>query len=288
MTFDFTQSGAITLSTLPRTGQSSGLDSLENFTGIISAKGTTSIDMFSLSSDTRTFTMAATVQFDDPFSICTAPANFACLAVNQNVSVDAVVNSDGTLTAYEVEFLDKSGQEAEGIIVTPVSSNQFKMVVTSGVGNNSFLPGTLATVTVNSASTYSVDPKNLFSTTPPAGFQSSSDLVVGQTVMLLNGSTDFTTNTLSGYTRTLLRYSTIGGTVQAPSGTIFTLTGVSPFLTNLSSNSVQVQTFPNTPYDNITGFSGLTTGANVSVRGLYLNPNSGVTQPILAAQVRAH
>lgn len=288
MTFDFTQSGAITLSTLPRTGQSSGLDSLENFTGIISAKGTTSIDMFSLSSDTRTFTMAATVQFDDPFSICTAPANFACLAVNQNVSVDAVVNSDGTLTAYEVEFLDKSGQEAEGIIVTPVSSNQFKMVVTSGVGNNSFLPGTLATVTVNSASTYSVDPKNLFSTTPPAGFQSSSDLVVGQTVMLLNGSTDFTTNTLSGYTRTLLRYSTIGGTVQAPSGTIFTLTGVSPFLTNLSSNSVQVQTFPNTTYDNITGFSGLTTGANISVRGLYLNPNSGVTQPILAAQVRAH
>ena len=288
MTFDFTQSGAITLSTLPRTGQSSGLDSLQNFTGTISAKGSTSIDMSSLSSDTRTFTMAATVQFDDPFNICTPPANFSCLAANQNVSVDAVINSDGTLTAYEVEFLDKSGQETEGIIVMPVSSNQFKMVVTNGVGNNSFLPGTLATINVNNASTYFADPKNLGISSSPVGFQSSSDLVVGQTVMLLNGSTDLSTHTLSGYTRTLLRYSSIGGTVQAPSGTIFTLTGVSPFLINLGSNSVQVQTFPNTTYDNLTGFSGLATGTNVSVRGLYLNPNSGVTQPLLAAQVRAH
>jgi Domain of unknown function (DUF5666)/Domain of unknown function (DUF4382) len=288
MTFDFTQSGAITLSALPRTGQSTGLDSLQNFTGTVTATTSTSISMSSLSSDTRTFTMASNVEFDDPFTICTPPANFGCLAVNQNVSVDAVVNSDGTLTAYEVEFLDKSGQEAEGIIVTPVSNNQFKMVVFNGVGNNSFLPGTLATVTVNSASTYFADPKNLGVSSTPVGFQSSTDLVMGQTVMLLNGSTDFSTNTLSGYTRTLLRYSSIGGTVQTPSGTIFTLSGVSPFFTNLSTNSVSVQTFPNTTYDNLTAFSDLVTGANASVRGLYLNPSSGVTQPLLAAAVRKH
>jgi hypothetical protein len=291
MTFDFTQSGAITLSALPRKGQSSGLDSLENFTGNVTAvTGTTSISMASLSSDTRTFTMAATVEFDDPFSICTAPASFSCLAVNQNISVDAVINSDGTLTAYEVEFLDKFAQEAEGILVTPITNNQFKMVVTNGVGNSSFLPGTLATVNVNNASTYFVDPKNLgVSATPPLGFTSSSDLVMGQTIMLQGGTIDFTTNTLSNYTRTLLRYSSIGGTVQSPSGTVFTLSGVSPLLTNLVTNSVQVQTFANTTYDNLTGgFSGLVTGTNASVRGLYLNPNSGATQPLLAAQVRAH
>src|SRR5579859_5341879 len=147
MTFDFTQAGAITLATLPRAGQSTGLDSLENFTGTVTAKTTTTIDMSSLSSDTRTFTMAANVEFDDPFTICPAPANFGCLAVNQNVSVDAFINSDGTLTAFEVEFLDPSpgAQEAEGIIVTPVTSGQFKMVVTNGMGSSSFLPGTLAT-----------------------------------------------------------------------------------------------------------------------------------------------
>jgi hypothetical protein len=245
--------------------------------------------MGSLSSDTRTFTMAATVEFDDPFSICTAPASFSCLAVNQNISVDAVINSDGTLTAYEVEFLDKFAQEAEGIIVTPLSNNQFKMVVTNGVGNSSFLPGTLATVNVNNASSYFADPKNLGVSTTPLGFQSSSDLVMGQTVMLQGGTIDFTTNTLSNYTRTLLRYSSIGGTIQTPNGTIFTLSGVSPFYTNLATNSVQVQTFANTTYDNITGgFSGLAIGTNASVRGLYLNPTSGATQPLLAAKVRAH
>jgi len=290
MTFDFTQTGAITLSTLPRTGQSSGLDSLQNFTGTVTATTGTSISMASLSSDTRTFTMAANVEFDDPFSICPAPASFSCLAINQNISVDAFVNSDGTLTAYEVEFLDPtpSVQEAEGVIVTPVSNGQFKMVVTNGMGTLSFLPGTLATVNLNNAASYFVDPKNLGVSTTPTGFQSSSDLVMGQTVMLRGGTIDFATNTLSNYTRTLLRYSSIGGTIQTPSGTVFTLSGVSPFLTNLVSNSVQVQTYPNTTYDNIAAFSGLVTGTNASVRGLYLNPSSGVTQPLLAAKVRTH
>ena len=292
MTFDFTKSGAITLSTLPRQGQSSGsLDSLQNFTGNVTAvTGTTSISMASLSSDTRTFTMAATVEFDDPFGICTPPASFSCIAVNQNLSVDAVINSDGTLTAYEVEFLDKFAQETEGIIVTPVTNNQFKMVVTNGMGTT-FLPGTLATVNVNGTSTYFLDPKNLGITniTAPLGFASSTDLVMGQAVMLLGGSANFTNNSLSGYTRTLLRYSSIGGTIQTPNGTIFTLSGVSPFFTNLVTNSVQVQTFANTTYDNITGgFSGLAIGTNASVRGLYLNPTSGATQPLLAAKVRAH
>jgi len=291
MTFDFTQSGAITLSTLPRLGQSSGLDSLENFTGTITATTSTSISMSSLSSDTRTFTMATTVEFDDPFSICTPPASFSCLAINQNISVDAVVNSDGTLTAFEIEFLDPTPfvNEVEGIIVTPISNNQFKMVVTNGMGSTSFLPGTLATINLNNASTYFADPKNLGVSSTPLGFQSSTDLIVGQTVMFQGGTIDFSTDTLSGYTRTLLRYSSIGGTVQTPSGTIFTLSGVSPFFTNLSTNSVSVQTFPNTTYDNITGgFSGLTGVTNASVRGLYLNPNSGVTQPLLAAKVRSH
>jgi len=234
--------------------------------------------------------MAATAEFDDPFSICTLPANFSCLAVNQNVSVDAVVNPDGTLTAFEVEFLDSKTfvQEAEGIIVTPVSGNQFKMVVTNGMGTLSFLPGTLATVNLNNAATFFADPKNLGVSSTPLGFRSSTDLVMGQSVMLQGGSIDFSTNTLSNYTRTLLRYSSIGGTIQTPSGTIFTLSGVSPFLTNLTGNSVQVQTFPNTTYDNLTAFSDLVNGQNASVRGLYLNPNSGATQPLLAAAVRKH
>ena len=296
MTFDFTQAGAITLATLPRAGQNpAGLDSFQNFTGTVQTVTSTTITISSLSSAPQTFTVSSTAEFDDPFQVCTT-ANFACLKANQNVSVDAFINSDGTFTAYEVDFLDGTPAplENEGIIVTPVSGGQFQMVVTNSTSITSgFFQGTLVTVNVNGASTYAVDPKNLGSSvsTTPVGFQSSTDLVVGQSVMLQGGTANFTTtpNTLSGNTRTLLRYSSIGGTVTTPSGTIFTLSGVSPFFTNLSSNSVSVQTFPNTTYDNITGgFTGLTGVTNASVRGLYLNPNSGVTQPLLAAQVRAH
>jgi hypothetical protein len=239
--------------------------------------------------------MAAMAEFDDPFSICTPPANFNCLAVNQNVSVDAAVNADGTLTAYEVDFLDPTpgANEMEGIIVPPLSSTQFTMVVTNGVGSTSILPGNLATVNLSSASSYFADPKNLgvgVSTTP-TGFLSSTDLVVGQTVMLKGGTVNFSTtpNSLSGYTRTLLRYSSINGTVQTVGNPSFTLSGLSPFFASSTTGTVQVQTFPNTTYDNITGFSGLVSGTtNASVRGLYLNPNSNATQPLLAAQVRAH
>jgi hypothetical protein len=294
MTFDFTQAGAITLATLPRAGQNpAGLDSFQNFTGTVQTVTSTTITISSLSSAPLTFTVSSIAEFDDPFQVCTT-ANFACLKANQNVSVDAFINSDGTYTAYEVDFLDGAPAplENEGIIVTPVSGGQFQMVVTNSTSISSgFLPGTLATVTLNGASTFAVDPKNLVITTnPPTGFTSSSDLVVGQSVMLKGGSINFTTNTLSGYTRTMLRYSSIGGTIQTPSGAVFTLTGVSPFFSNLTSNSVSVQTFANTTYDNITGgFSGLSNVTTpVSVRGLYLDPTSGATQPLLAAQVRAH
>jgi hypothetical protein len=295
MTFDFTQTGAITISTLPptATSQTSGLDTIDNFTGMISAKTSSTIDVFSFSSDTRTITVAANAEFDDPFSICPAPASFTCLAVNQNVSLDGIINADGTMTATEIEFLDPSplAEEFEGVIVTPVANNQFQMVLINGMGPSSsdITVGSLVTVNLNNASTYIVDPKNLGISTKALGFQSSADLVMGQTVMLQGGTVNFTNTSLTNNTRTLLRYSSIGGSVQSLSGTVFTLGSVSAFFTSLINNSVVVQTFPNTAYDNITNFSGLVAGTSkASVRGLYLNPTSGAQQPVLAAKVRSH
>ena len=294
MTFDFTQTGAITLSTLPpsASSQTSGLDTVDNFTGMISAKGTSTIDAFSFSSDTRTFTIAANAVFNDPFNVCGGSANFNCLAVNQNVSIDGVLNADGTLTATEVEFLDPAPltEELEGVIVTPITNNQFQMVSINGMGPSSMdvTVGTLMTINLNNASTYLVDPKNLGIATTTLGFQSSTDLVMGQTVMLKGGLVDFTNNSYSNYTRTLLRYSSIGGTVQTNSNPVFIINGVSPFLTNLVNNTVQVQTFATTAYDNIPGPGNLSTATNLSVRGLYLNPNSGAAEPLLAAKIRTH
>lgn len=292
MTFDFTQTGAITLTTLPpaSTSQTSGLDTVDNFTGTVTAKTTTSVTVGSFTADQAIFTIAANAVFNDPFSVCPSPANFSCLAVNQNISIDGVVNSDGTMTADEIEFLDPAplAGELEGVIISPLSSNQFKMVLTTGMGPAPVILGTVVTVNLNSAPTFFIDPKNLGVSTTPLGFQSQSDLVMGQTVMLQGGTFSGINTSITNPTRVLLRYSSIGGLVQAPSNPIFTLSSVSPFLTNLVSNSVSVQTFPATAYDNVAGFGNLSGGINASVRGLYLNPTSGATQPLLAAKVRTH
>jgi hypothetical protein len=295
MTFDFTQTGAITLSTLPpaASSQTSGLDTIDNFTGTISATTTTTISVSSFSSDTRTITVPSSAEFDDPSSsICPAPASFSCLAPNQNVSIDGVINSDGTMTATEVEFLDPAPLtvELEGVIIAPIVNSQFQMVVINGMGPSSqdVTVGTLVTVNLNNASTYLVDPKNLGVSTSLLGFQSSADLVLGQTVLLKGGTVNFTNSSYSNYTRTLLRYSSIGGTVQTTGSPVFTLSSVDPFFVNLLNNTAQVQTFTNTAYDNITQLGSLSAGTVTSVRGLYLNPNSGATQPILAAKVRTH
>jgi len=290
MTFDFTQTGAITISTLPPTSsQPTGIDTVDNFTGVVTAISGSTITVSSFASEPRTFTIASTATFNDPMTICSGVPSFSCLAVNQNVSLDGYIGgSDGSFNASEVEFLDPAPatNELEGVIVTPVTNDQFKMVLTNGMGSSGLTVSSLVTVNLNNVATYHVDPKSLGISTTPLGFLSQTDLVLGQTVMLQGGTVS--TATLNNSTRVLLRYSSIGGTVQAPSGTIFNLSGISPFLTNLSTNSAQVQTFPATTYDNITGFSELVNGANASVRALYLNPNSGATQPILAAKVRTH
>lgn len=291
MTFDFTQTGAITLTALPTpSSQTAGIDTVDNFTGAVTAVTGTTVTVTSYSSAARTFKMALTVVFNDPLNICPPPASFSCLAVNQNVSLDGYINaSDGSFSATEVEFLDPApvASELEGVIITPVTNNQFKMVLTNGMGPANLIVGSVVTVNLGNAEPFAVDPKNLGVSTSLLGFLGPSDLVLGQTVML-QGGTIGTNTSLNNSTRVLLRYSSIGGTVQTPAGTIFSL--ASPSFTALASgSSLGVQTYVNaTTYDNITGFSGLSSLPHASVRGLYLNPTSGAIYPLLAAKVRTH
>jgi hypothetical protein len=290
ITFDFTQTGAITLIPLPPTSsQTAGIDTVDNFTGTVISTAGTNVTVGSAVSEQRTFTMATTVEFDDPQNICPPPASFSCFATAQNVSMDGYINAaDGSFVATEVEFIDPapSTVEVEGVIITPVINNQFKIALTNSMGLLGTLSGESITVVLTGAENYLADPKNLGVSTTPVGFLSASDLVMGQTVMLKGGTLSPNGN-LTNSTRVLLRYSSIGGGVATPSGTIFTLMSPS-FTTLFNGGSFSVQTFPNTAYDNINGFSGLSNITNASVRGLYLNPNSGATQSLLAAKVRSH
>lgn len=290
MTFDFTQTGAVTIATLPPlSSQTSGLDTVDNFTGTVTAKTSTTITVSSAALGASTFTMSPTAEFDDPFNICGGQASFSCFVVNQNVSLDGVLNSDGTMTANEVEFLDPAPlvNELEGVVITPFVNNQFKMILTNGMGTAAAgaLVSQSLTVTLNNAPSFFVDPKNLGIATTPLGFQSSADLVMGQKVMLQGGTNG--NLTLTNPTQVVLRYSSMGGSVQLI-GNPFTLSNVDPLFSNLLNDTTLVQTYLNTASDNISQLSSLQPGTVTSVRGLYLNPNSGATTPVLAAKVRTH
>ncbi len=299
MTFDFTQNGAITLTPLPvASSQSAGIDFVDNFTGSVFASTSTSVTIRSLVSENRTFTMAANVVFDDPFSICPVPASFNCIALNQNLSIDGYIKAaDGSFVATEVEFLDPAPAvtELEGVIVKPVSNSSFQIVLSNGMTppGQGELVSTPVNVTLGGAETYAVDPKSLADSggtlsTTPLGFLSQGDLVLGQTVMLKGGTINANNGNLTNPTRVLLRYSSVAATIQSIGNPAITLSGVDPFFVNLLNNTGQVQTFPNTAYDGVTAFGGLTTNTNISVRALYLNPNSGAQQPLLAAKIRTH
>jgi uncharacterized protein DUF5666 len=297
MTFDFTQNGAITLTALPvASSQSAGIDFVDNFTGSVFATTATSVTLKSFVSENRTFTMAANAVFDDPFGHCPVPASFSCIVPNQNLSIDGYVNTpDGSFVATEVEFLDPAPatNELEGLIVKPVTNSSFQIILSNGMGSQVELVSTPVNVTLNGAETYAVDPKNLADSggtlsTTPVGFLSQADLVLGQTVMLQGGTINANNGTLTNPTRVLLRYSSVGGTIQSIGNPALTLSGVDPFFQNLLNNSGQVQTFPNTAYDGVTSFGGLTTNTNISVRALYLNPTAGEPQALLAAKIRSH
>lgn len=298
MTFDFTQPGAITLIPDPpaSSSQTAGIDTIDNFTGVVTATTATTVTVKSFSSEAHTFTLASSVEYDDPFTLCAQPATAACLnsAGGQNISIDGYIASDsvGTRTATEIEFLDPAPavNELEGVIISPVTNNQFKMILTNGMGSNTTIVSAQVIVNLSNATTYFVDPKNLgIAPSGNLGFESQSDLVLGQTVMVQGGTFNGNNTSITNPTRVLLRYSTISGTVQGPGGSIFTLVNVSPFLTNLAANSVLVNTFiPGTAFDNINNFAGLSNVTSVSVRGLYLNPNSGAQEPLLAAKIRSH
>ena len=295
MTFDFTQNGAITLTPLPvASSQSAGIDFVDNFTGSVFANDATTVTISSLVSEKRTFTMAANAVFDDPFGICPPPASFSCIALNQNLSIDGFIKAaDGSFVATEVEFLDPAPatNELEGVIIKPVTNSTFQIVLSNGMTptGQGELVSTPVNVTLSGLETYAVDPKGLVGvSTTPVGFLSAADLVLGQTVMLKGGTINSSNGNLTNPTRVLLRYSSVAATIQSIGNPAITLSGVDPFFVNLLNNTGQVQTFPNTAYDGVIAFGGLTTNTKISVRALYLNPTSGAPQALLAAKIRTH
>jgi hypothetical protein len=296
ITIDLKQPNVLKVVTLPRTGQASNtIDTVEDFTGIVTAVSGTQVTIKSDSRGTLVGNTTATTSYDDPQNLCAAFTNKAqCIAINKTISVDATVGTNGTLTITEVDFIDApSVDEVEGTIFLTPTQGTYIMVVADKTlvsGNAILQPVSSATtinVTLDLNVTFVVDTKNL-PVSNPAGFSSSTDIISGQTVMAHVKSVTSGTSINVVADRLLLRFSHLSGTVGTVSGNAFTIQSLPSYL--VFSVAPQVQTYiPQTTFDNVTGgaIGGLTTGDPVSIRALFLDP-SKVTQPFLAAKVRKH
>ncbi len=307
---------------LPRQNSDLGtnqLDLIEDFTGVVAISGST----VTLTSPTRgTLTATATsntiLDADPSNTLCTNPTPgqvSSCTSNNQVASVDALLNSNGTLSIQEIEPLLPSQQDVvEGIVVSinAGSQTQFNIVINdkpSAAAANSLIGapkvGDLLTVSIPSPNPFLVDTKglpvansfasifNLFN-----GQTNTSAIHLGQNIALhvtaftaANGSTpaSVTADTL------ILRWSRFTATPVSPSTTQNLNTTALPSYFNLASGSqFVVQLFPGTKgTKGVTNFDGIPDGSSVistkpvSLRAIFFeNTANSATPAFFAAKVR--
>lgn len=309
--------------TLPRPNSnlsSSQLDLIEDFTGVITQlnAATQTITVQSATRGQLIAKATPTTNFDsnpDPANpICTS-LTFSCVQQNQVVSIDAVLNADGTLSLQEFEPLLTAPQDiVEGIVVSidQINLAQFSIVTTEKVqaAQNSLIAGLkigdpLAVVITPSPNPFLVDKKGLL--VPPgnvnffAGSTNNTVLRLGQTVAV--HVTTFTApsgNLIAAATvdTVTLRWSRFTATASAPfSLSTFNITNL-PSYFNVTATA-QVQIFTGTPgADGVTnlegipsgsGASGLTDNRPVALRSLFIQNSTNSAQfPFFAAKVRQH
>ena len=305
---NFTPASLTVLSaaTLPRTGTPSGaLDLVEDFTGVVTSvtPSTRSVTVTSATRGTLTAVAPASFVLDDPFSVCTTTTpDFSCVKLNQVVSVDAMLNPDGTFTLQELEPLAATADDfIEGVVATVQDATHFQIVTTEKVTAPSTLLSSLSvgdpvSVTISAATNpFRVDTKGI--TVPAnsfAGGTTTSVIFPGQTVsMHVTGFTaaaagTFAAATIDGAT---LRFSRFTGTVAPPvTSPNFRITALPPMFA-LGNSSLpdpaQVQgTLNKTNYDGVADGTGLADGDTAATRALYLPPGASAT--FATAKVRKH
>ena len=311
--------GVFTAFTLPRTNANLGtnqLELIEDFTGVVGISGST----VTITSPTRgTLTATSTSNsFFDPSpdgSICPTPATVNCVANGQIASVDAFLNTDGTLSLKEFEPLNATRQDfVEGTVYAVNPPTQFAIAVTDKVqlATNSLIgglnAGDLLTVNIPAPKPFLVDTKGL---AVPAGslglFRGQADTSAihpGQAVAV--NVTAFVAalgNTIAAATSdsVILRWSRL---IAIPTGTststvvdvnsvpsYFNITPASVFPTQVFSGTLGAD-----GVTNLDGIPGTTANVNanppvppVGLRVLYLENSSNSAQfPFMAAKIRQH
>jgi hypothetical protein len=318
----------VTISEVSPSSLGAPIPGLGKLMGTVQSVGT---NQFTLQSwDGRTFTInvnTSTTYNNFPSSAtCSVSAEaFGCLATGQVVNVMVTLQSDGTLLASEVDYVQPSTQQSvEGNIVGLSTSNGntiMDLIVQwnpSSSVSTSLPMGHHVRVTVPSSGvTYGIN-WNGFTFTAPSGvtlsFASASDLQVGQEVLAAvqgtvnttggsggsggfspfgRGGASFTTNSLT------LESSQITGTVASQPNTTslsFTLATMPALFVPPSATPggappwapviVTVLTNTSTTLTNISSLSGLAIDNVVSVDGwVFSTPSSATPTTVVADQV---
>jgi len=301
---------------LPRTNSNLGsgqLDLIEDFTGVVGISGST----VTITSPTRGVltTTGTSTSFFDPSpdgTICPTPATVSCVINGQIASVDAFLNTDGTLSLKEFEPLSATQQDfVEGTVFTVNSPTQFGVVVTDKItaATNSLIgglnTGDLLTVNISTnpvAKPFLVDSKGFI---VPAGslglFQGQADTTAihpGQSIAV--HVTTFTAATptviaVATVDTITLRWSRFTAAPSVVGAQTLGLTSLPSYFGPTIGN-LGVQLFPGTPgqpgvtnFDGVTDGSQLVAGNPASFRALFIeNSGNSAAFPFFAAKVRQH
>jgi hypothetical protein len=271
------------------------LSHLDDIMGTVTAATSPTVTIHTTTRGDITATTNSATQFDCPAS------NFTCVQLNAVAIIDAVLNTDGTITLTFYEpLLPASGDLIEGVVtdIPNTITDQFTLAVTDRVfalsgsilGSQVNL-GDQIKVTLSATPTpFVVVPKGLSLPVGEnfSGSTSVSSIHPGQTVAILpvtftaqSGATlgAATTSTVA------LRFSRITGTMSTATIPVFNATNLPVFF-----GSTVIRGFLTTngrlSLDGVPDLTSIPSGNTFSATALYLDP---AIAPTFAAQsVRAH
>jgi hypothetical protein len=330
LSLNFGNTDVASVFTLPRTNSnltSGQLDLIEDYTGVVTVSATTATVTPATIANRPALTAtvnSSTVLNEDPtLSLCTSPAQgsiSSCVSSNQAVSMDAILNSDGTFTAQEIEPLLASPivDTVEGTIVaitstiTPTNQTQFTMVTTDIIpaATNSLIGsltiGAPLVVNLSAGPTFYVDSKGLpvansFPTsygfftqsTNTAGLHVGQEVAVHVTAFTAAVGTTFASSTTN---IVALRWSRF---IATPSGastnSLFNVTALPGYFGFTSSSILESEIFTGVQGTNgTTNLDGIPNGSApgsdpVGVRALFIeDAGNTLTPSFFAAKVRQH
>ncbi len=297
---DLTAANVFTMATLPPSSTKTDLGSgklahVDDVMGTITAVNSNAVTLQTATRGSITVTANSSTQFD---TSCASPSVTGCIHVNDVAIIDAVLNTDGTLTLIYYQPVSGSSIDIlEGVVTGVPNSNQFPIVVTDSVSassssllNGQVQPGDQIVVTMSAPNPFKIIAKGL--TTPPgngfAGSTSVTAILPGQTVafpvLTFTAQSGVTPGSATGKDLAL-RFSRFSVVMANSTLPIFSSTTFPSYYGLISSQNFQT-TSGRLSLDGVSSLTSIANGSTFSTAALYIGPP---TSPQFSAlSVRAH